>query len=156
MQCITSPTFDCSLLPGYLLLLIYSAANLCDRSWGTREQNSGADEGLWGWRVYLLKAWRVITSSWCCVHCCFSRQDKVAVVEEGGGAVKGGGGGGVAKGKGEGGVAKGEGEGSVAEGRREEGEDIRQSEDGGKGDSQDEEKRDQEFTESSKWCEHTL
>ena len=56
---------------GYLLLLIYSAANLCDRSWGTREQSSGEDEGLWGWRVYFIRAWRKLTSLWCCVKCCW-------------------------------------------------------------------------------------
>ena len=56
---------------GYLLLLIYSAANLCDRSWGTREQSSGEDEGLWGWRVYFIHAWRKLTSLWCCVKCCW-------------------------------------------------------------------------------------
>ena len=51
---------------GYLLLLIYSAANLCDRSWGTREKSTKSDEGLWGWRVYIIKAWKVITSARCC------------------------------------------------------------------------------------------
>ncbi len=34
---------------GYLLLLIYSAANLDSQSWGTREGSSGIDEGLLGW-----------------------------------------------------------------------------------------------------------
>jgi hypothetical protein len=72
-------------IPGYLLLLIYSAANLCDRSWGTREQGSGEDEGLWGWRVYITQAWKVVTSTWCCVRC-LSRSTKETA--EGGGASK--------------------------------------------------------------------
>jgi hypothetical protein len=64
------------------LLLIYSAANLCDRSWGTREQVSGEDEGLWGWRVYIIQAWKVITSLWCCERCFSSGKGRGT--EEGG------------------------------------------------------------------------
>lgn len=45
---------------GYLLLPIYSAANLCDRSWGTREQNNGEDEGMWGWRKYPIRFWQAL------------------------------------------------------------------------------------------------
>ena len=45
-------------LSGYLLLPIYSAVNLCDRSWGTREQSNGEDEGVWGWRKYPIMAWK--------------------------------------------------------------------------------------------------
>ena len=33
----------------------------------------GEDEGLWRWRVYFIKAWHVITSSWCYVKCCFTK-----------------------------------------------------------------------------------
>lgn len=68
---------------GYLLLLIYSAVNLCDRSWGTREQGSGEDEGLWGWRVYFFKAWDVVTSSWYCVRCCFKREGESLKAKDG-------------------------------------------------------------------------
>ena len=56
-------------MAGYLLLLIYSAANLCDRSWGTREHSTGADEGLWGWRRYIIKAWNKLILMWCCIKC---------------------------------------------------------------------------------------
>ena len=38
---------------GYLLLLIYSAANLDSQSWGTREGNSDKDLGLFGWLVII-------------------------------------------------------------------------------------------------------
>ena len=38
---------------GYLLLLIYSAANLDSQSWGTREGKSKADEGLLGWWKFI-------------------------------------------------------------------------------------------------------
>jgi hypothetical protein len=89
---------------GYLLLLIYSAANLCDRSWGTREQGSREDEGLWGWRVYITQAWKGMTSTRCCVHCFSSGSgegtvegggapkkegEKIEAKEDGGGGVKG-------------------------------------------------------------------
>lgn len=47
---------------GYLLLPIYSAVNLCDRSWGTREQHNGEDEGLWGWRKYPIMLWKKFSS----------------------------------------------------------------------------------------------
>lgn len=84
------------LFPGYLLLLIYSAVNLCDRSWGTREQSLGEDEGLWGWRVYFIQAWKMVMSSWCCVRCFLTRSGGEgakgkgdAGVEEGGGTLKG-------------------------------------------------------------------
>ncbi len=54
---------------GYLLLLIYSAANLDSQSWGTREGSSGIDKGLLGWGKYFKMAW-----FWCCVQsrCCWS------------------------------------------------------------------------------------
>ena len=54
---------------GYLLLLIYSAANVCDRSWGTREQSSGEDEGIWGWKKHLVKGWNLLSYSRCCLWC---------------------------------------------------------------------------------------
>ena len=53
---------------GYLLLLIYSAANLDSQSWGTREGGSGQDKGLFGWLDYLKKWWR--KSIACCLWCC--------------------------------------------------------------------------------------
>ena len=54
---------------GYLLLLIYSAANVCDRSWGTREQSSGEDEGIWGWKKHLVKGWNLLPYSRCWLWC---------------------------------------------------------------------------------------
>ena len=50
---------------GYLLLLIYSAANLESQSWGTREKSSGADEGLLGWWKCFKNAWSELV--FCCV-----------------------------------------------------------------------------------------
>ena len=104
-----------SFYKGYLLLLIYSAANLCDRSWGTREQNSGGtDEGLWGWRVYFIKAWRAVASSWCCVRSCFpgGKGGGGGGGGKGGGGGEGGGGGGGKGGEGGGGKSTGKEEGS--------------------------------------------
>ena len=53
---------------GYLILLIYSVANLDDRSWGTREASSGAlqGEGLGAVKRILLKVWQKLLS-------CFKR-----------------------------------------------------------------------------------
>ena len=42
---------------GYLLLLIYSAANLDSQSWGTREGSSGEDKGLLGWLDHFKRCW---------------------------------------------------------------------------------------------------
>ncbi len=52
---------------GYLLLLIYSAANLDSQSWGTREGGSEEDKGVLGWTKYLKMVW-----FWCCIQsrCC--------------------------------------------------------------------------------------
>ena len=60
---------------GYLLLLIYSAANLDSQSWGTREGSSGKDKGLLGWGKYFKIAWNKLVS--CCVQtrCCKPDQD---------------------------------------------------------------------------------
>ena len=56
---------------GYLLLLIYSAANLDSQSWGTREVRSGTDDGLLGWWNYFKKACSIKTCSCCtCCTCC--------------------------------------------------------------------------------------
>ena len=65
---------------------IYSAINLCDRSWGTREQSNGDDEGLWGWRKYPLKLWKKVSAS-VLSKCCKSRQEvteSLVESEEGG------------------------------------------------------------------------
>ena len=61
---------------GYLLLLIYSAANLDSQSWGTREGSSGADKGLLG----LLK--RVQNKFKKMFTLCFNRCCKVKVERE--------------------------------------------------------------------------
>ena len=53
---------------GYLLLLIYSAANLDSQSWGTREGSSGADEGLLGWWKYIKKTWNKLILCTCCTQ----------------------------------------------------------------------------------------
>ena len=53
---------------GYLLLLIYSAANLDSQSWGTREGKNGEDRGLLGWFDYL-KCWGKKCVK-CCLWCC--------------------------------------------------------------------------------------
>ena len=55
---------------GYLLLLIYSAANLDSQSWGTREKEKHAniDKGLLGWLEYIKKVWQKL------VLCCTSRK----------------------------------------------------------------------------------
>lgn len=66
---------------GYLLLPIYSAVNLCDRSWGTREQNSGEDEGLWGWRKYPLMVWRKFST--CFLSKCLRPKQEEEVEESG-------------------------------------------------------------------------
>ena len=52
---------------GYLLLLIYSAANLNSQSWGTREGSSGQDKGLLGWLDYLKLWWKKCIA--CCLWC---------------------------------------------------------------------------------------
>ena len=52
---------------GYLLLLIYSAANLDSQSWGTREGSSGKDKGLLGWLDYFKQWWRKCIA--CCLWC---------------------------------------------------------------------------------------
>ena len=74
---------------GYLLLLIYSAANVCDRSWGTREQSSGEDEGIWGWKKHLVKGWNLLSYSRCCLWCFGGPRNS----DNGGGGGGGGGGG---------------------------------------------------------------
>ena len=53
---------------GYLLLLIYSAANLDSQSWGTREGSSGKDKGLLGWLDHIKRWWRLLVAGclWCC------------------------------------------------------------------------------------------
>ncbi len=54
---------------GYLLLLIYSAANLDSQSWGTREGKAGGDQGGYDLFVsYLHKVWALVVgvfSRWC-------------------------------------------------------------------------------------------
>ena len=63
---------------GYLLLLIYSVANLDDRSWGTREGSTGALQsgGFEQFKHVLLKVWQKMLS-------CFKRGTaKQNVVEE--------------------------------------------------------------------------
>ena len=69
------------LFPGYLLLPIYSAVNLCDRSWGTREQNNGEDEGLWGWRKYPIMLWKKISTCLLTIKCCKSKQSMESLLE---------------------------------------------------------------------------
>ena len=53
---------------GYLLLIIYSAANLDSQSWGTREGKTGKDRGLLGWFDHL-KCWGKKCVK-CCLWCC--------------------------------------------------------------------------------------
>ena len=53
---------------GYLLLLIYSAANLDSQSWGTREGSSGKDKGILGWLDHLKDWFRKCVA--CCIWCC--------------------------------------------------------------------------------------
>ena len=53
---------------GYLLLLIYSAANLNSTSWGTREGKSGDGSTKDTLKEYLKKAWEKTTL--CCARCC--------------------------------------------------------------------------------------
>lgn len=53
---------------GYLLLLIYSAANLDSQSWGTREGSSGKDKGILGWLDHLKRWWKRVVA--CCLWCC--------------------------------------------------------------------------------------
>ena len=64
---------------GYLLLLIYSAANLDSQSWGTREGSSGEDKGLLGWLDHLKRWWKrlVIGCLWCCRRELPSEEKKV-------------------------------------------------------------------------------
>ena len=52
---------------GYLLLLIYSAANLDSQSWGTREGSSSKDKGLFGWWDHLKGWFRKCMA--CCIWC---------------------------------------------------------------------------------------
>ena len=53
---------------GYLLLLIYSAANLDSQSWGTREGSSGKDKGLLGWIDHIKRWFKLFLAGclWCC------------------------------------------------------------------------------------------
>ena len=53
---------------GYLLLLIYSAANLNCQSWGTREGSTGEDKGILGWIDHIKRWWRLLLAGclWCC------------------------------------------------------------------------------------------
>ena len=53
---------------GYLLLLIYSAANLDSQSWGTREGSSGKDKGLLGWIDHFKRWGKMLVAGclWCC------------------------------------------------------------------------------------------
>ena len=67
---------------GYLLLLIYSAANLDSQSWGTREGSSGKDKGLLGWWDHLKDYFRKCMA--CCIWCCRREpREKEATPEEG-------------------------------------------------------------------------
>ena len=63
---------------GYLLLLIYSAANLDSQSWGTREGSSGKDKGLLGWLDHFKRWWKKCVA--CCMGCC--RKDRPGVKED--------------------------------------------------------------------------
>lgn len=54
---------------GYLLLLIYSAANLDSQSWGTREGSSGKDKGLLGWWDSFRNWFKKGVA--CCIQCCW-------------------------------------------------------------------------------------
>lgn len=65
---------------GYLLLLIYSAANLDNETWGTREAGNSEDRGLLGCGRYFKKAWDALVA--CCVglRCC--KPEKVKVIKE--------------------------------------------------------------------------
>jgi chitin synthase len=66
---------------GYLLLLIYSAANLDSQSWGTREGSSGKDKGLLGWWDNLKDYFRKCIA--CCIWCCRREShEKEAIHEE--------------------------------------------------------------------------
>ena len=60
---------------GYLLLLIYSAANLDSQSWGTREAGSSTDKGLLGWGRHIKTAWNKLAA--CCVRIRCCKPDKV-------------------------------------------------------------------------------
>lgn len=53
---------------GYLLLLIYSAANLDNQSWGTRENKVEEDKGLQGWIDKLKQCFGKCVK--CCLWCC--------------------------------------------------------------------------------------
>ena len=69
---------------GYLLLLIYSAANLDSQSWGTREGSSGQDKGLLGWLEYLKLWWRkcIVCCLWCCRRELPSEEKKQAAAKK--------------------------------------------------------------------------
>ena len=45
---------------GYLLLIIYSVANLDSQSWGTREKGNDEDKGLLGWLKYPKMLWKKV------------------------------------------------------------------------------------------------
>ena len=68
---------------GYLLLLIYSAANLDSQSWGTREAGSSKDKGLLGWGRYFKMAWNKLVA--CCVRirCCKPEKVDLSKPEKG-------------------------------------------------------------------------
>ena len=57
---------------GYLLLLIYSAANLDNQSWGTREKSIEKDEGLVKWVDHVKRWWRLLVAG--CLSCCRKEQ----------------------------------------------------------------------------------
>ena len=62
---------------GYLILLIYSVANLNSRSWGTRESSNGSlqDNGFKQIKDILLTAWQKVLF-------CFYRDAKKQIEEE--------------------------------------------------------------------------
>ena len=65
---------------GYLLLLIYSAANLNSQSWGTREGKGGDGGATDVLKDYLKKAW--VKTSLCCARCCGRKKEDEKGKEE--------------------------------------------------------------------------
>ena len=69
MSCLVHCIWYLLALPsGYLLLLIYSAANLNSQKWGTREGKGGDGGATDVLKDYLKKAWE--KTSLCCARCC--------------------------------------------------------------------------------------
>ena len=66
---------------GYLLLLIYSAANLNSQSWGTREGKGGSGGATETLKQYLRKAWK--KTSLYFTRCCGDRQEEAEAKEKG-------------------------------------------------------------------------